>query len=268
MAEANILQTIVAGKRVEVGAARAALPESELRCRIADLPPSRDFAAALRTPGEVSLIAEVKKASPSAGLIRADFEPVSIARTYAEAGARCLSVLTDERWFQGSADFLKRIRAAVELPLLRKDFVVDRYQLMEARAWGADAALLIVAILSPSELRELMAQAADLHLAVLVEVHTEAETEQALEAGSSLVGINNRDLRVFRTDLATTARCRALIPAGVTVVSESGISRPEHVALLREQGVDAMLVGEALMREPDLAAKTRELVAAGRGERL
>ncbi|MCC7491425.1 MAG: indole-3-glycerol phosphate synthase TrpC [Fimbriimonadaceae bacterium] len=267
MSESNILDRIVAGKRLEVAAAQAARPAAELRGRIADLPPTRDFAGALRQAGTVRLIAELKKASPSAGLIRADFDAGRLAQTYQAAGAAALSVLTDEPWFQGSPQFLRDVRAAVELPLLRKDFVIDPYQLLEARLWGADAALLIVACLpSVAQLADYAGQAGELGLATLVEVHDEAETELAVEAGVPLVGVNNRDLKVMRTDLETTSRLRALVPPSRLLVSESGIRTPADVARLRAVGVDAMLIGEALMREADVAAKTAEMVAAGRGE--
>ena len=264
MPAADILKRIVASKREELAEAKQQVTAAELRAQTADGAPTRDFVGALRSDGEVRLIAEVKKASPSAGLIRADFHPVRIAETYREAGASCISVLTDAQWFCGSPQFLRDIRVAVDLPLLRKDFVVDPYQLYEARAWGADAALLIVAILSPSQLRELADLAAELQLAVLVETHTEDEVHVAVELGAELIGINNRDLRVFETDLQTTLRLRPEVPEGTVVVSESGIRQPDDVALLRQHGVNAMLIGEALMREADLAAKTRSMVAAGR----
>jgi indole-3-glycerol phosphate synthase len=262
--EPTILDRIVAGKREELAAARAVVPEPELRARVADLPPTRDFGAALRVPGCVRLIAEVKKASPSAGLIRADFEPVAIARAYAEGGAACLSVLTDERWFQGSSDFLRAIHAAGELPLLRKDFTLAAYHLLEARVWGADAVLLIAAILPPALLGELLGEAHALGLTALVEVHSPAERDVAVSSGARLIGINNRDLRVFRTDLQTTLDLLPGIPDDRIVVSESGIRTAADVARLRAHGVAAVLVGEALMRRDDLVAATRELVAAGR----
>ncbi|MBI5831490.1 MAG: indole-3-glycerol phosphate synthase TrpC [Armatimonadetes bacterium] len=263
MAEPTILDRIVAGKHDELAAAQAAVPAAQLRAVIAGLPAPRDFAAALCRPGQVRLIAEVKKASPSAGLIRPDFDAVAIAQAYAAGGAACLSVLTDERWFQGSADYLRAVRGVVDLPILRKDFTLDEYQLLEARAWGADAVLLIAAILAPARLAELMGCARDLGLTALVEVHSAEETMAAVDAGAKLVGINNRDLRVFRTDLATTVELRALIPADRVVVSESGIRTADDVALLRTHGVQAMLVGEALMRQPDVLAATRALVGAG-----
>lgn len=259
---ANILQAIVADKRAELADARAATPPAELRAAIADLPPTRDFGAALRDGG-VSLIAEVKKASPSAGIIRDDFDPVAIARGYEAGGAAAISVLTDAKWFQGSPDHLRAVRAAVDLPLLRKDFVVDEYQLLEARAWGADAALLIVAVLGQSELVDLAAAAAELGLAALVEVHSAGEAERAAAAGCVLVGINNRDLTVFQTDLSTTLTLRPLLPDDCTVVSESGISSREDIERLAAAPVDAVLVGESLMRRTDVAAACRALLGAG-----
>jgi indole-3-glycerol phosphate synthase len=264
MSDPTILDQIVATKREELAAARAAAPEAELRAALADAPRTRDFAAALRAPGQVRLIAEVKKASPSAGLIRPDFDPAAIARAYQAGGADCLSVLTDRSYFQGSPDTLRAVRAAVELPLLRKDFTLAAYQLLEARLWGADAVLLIAAILEPALLADLAAEAADLGLAALVEVHTAAETELAVAAGAMLIGVNNRDLKVFRTDLATTERLRPLIPADRLVVSESGIRDTADVARLRAAGVNAVLVGESLMRHNDIESATRALAAAGR----
>jgi indole-3-glycerol phosphate synthase len=264
----DILATIVAEKRREV----AALPASpvtveELRRARAARGESRDFAAALRQPrrGAVALIAEVKKASPSAGVIRTDFDPVTLARAYEAAGATCLSVLTDEKFFQGSLHYLRAIRAAVHLPLLRKDFILDARQLREAIAWGADAVLLIAAILEDAQLRHLHDLAAGAGLAVLVEVHDEAELDRALALGAPLIGVNNRDLKTFTVDLATTERLAARLrahPAGrqVLLVAESGIHTRADVERLRRAGADAILVGESLMRHPDVAAKTRELL--------
>ncbi len=264
MSATDILSRIVASKHEELSAAVAHTPAAELRAAIADLPPTRDFAGALRRPGEVRLVAEVKHASPSAGVIRADFDHLATARAYQRAGAACLSVLTDAQWFQGSPQYLRDIRAAVDLPLLRKDFVIDRYQLLEARAWGADCALLIVAILSEAQLVDLAAEAEALGLATLVEVHTADEMAVALATRPRLIGINNRDLTVFRTDLATTHQLRPLVGNECVVVSESGIRTPADVARLKADRVDAMLVGEAIMREADIERKARELVDAGR----
>lgn len=260
-----ILDRIVAVKREEVAAAKRQRPVAELQARAAEAPPVRNFAAALRQPGRVSLIAEVKKASPSKGVLRADFDPVAIARTYAANGAAAVSVLTDETFFQGQPGFLAAIRDAVALPLLRKEFILDPYQLYESRALGADAVLLIVAILSRGELHDLLALSRELGLACLVEVHTEAELEVALGAEADLIGLNNRDLHTFRTTLDTTFRLRPLVPAGRIVVSESGISTREDVQRLAEVGVEAILVGEALLRAADIGAKVRELVGVERG---
>lgn len=261
----DILAAIVADKRVELETSRRTVPEAELRARIAALEPCRDFVAALREPGVVRVIAEVKKASPSVGVLREDFDPVVIALAYHAAGAAAISVLTDAKYFQGSPTFLSRIREMVPLPLLRKDFVIDRYQLLEARAWGADAALLIVAILTPDELADLYGFATELGLAVLVETHTAEEIGVAVELGARVIGINNRDLRVFETHLETTLQLRSLVPADRVLVSESGIRTPADIRLLREHGVAAALIGEALMGADDIAEATAAMVAAGRG---
>jgi indole-3-glycerol phosphate synthase len=225
-------------------------------------PAIRDFAAALRRPG-VGIIAEVKKASPSRGVLRADFDHVGLAKQYAEAGASAISVLTDETHFQGTLDHLAAIRAALPdgPPLLRKDFLFDEYQLYEARCNGADALLLITAILEPSLLRDLIAGTRSLGMAALVEVHDEAEVEQALMAGAQVIGVNNRDLRTFEVDLATTERLRPPVPPGRVFVAESGIFTREHMQRLAACGVDAALIGEALVTAPDPGAKLRELLA-------
>lgn len=257
----TILDRIVADKREELAAARRALPLAELKGRLAEAPAPRPFAAAVR--GEsIRLIAEVKKASPSRGLLRADFDPVALARAYASAGAAAVSVLTDERHFGGSLDHLSAIRSALPEgpPLLRKDFLFDPYQLYEGRCAGADAVLLIAAVLEPAPLGELIALAGSLGMAALVEVHDELELERALKAGAEIIGINNRDLRSFEVDLATTERLRPLIPAERTVVAESGIFGRGDVERLAALGVHAVLVGEALVTAPDPAAKVRELL--------
>jgi len=239
----------------------------------------RDFAAALRHPrtGSVALIAEVKKASPSAGVICSDFDPVRIARDYEAAGASCLSVLTDEKFFQGSLDDLKQIRAAVGLPLLRKDFIIDERQMLEAVEWGADALLLIVAILTDESLRRFHSLATEAGLAVLVEVHDEAELERALVAGAQLIGVNNRDLKTFKVDLATTERLAAMwgnrtgVPTASPLsplaphpspllVVESGIHTRADVERLSRCGARAILVGESLMRQGDVRTGVRELL--------
>ncbi|MDW8009507.1 MAG: indole-3-glycerol phosphate synthase TrpC [Chloroflexota bacterium] len=256
----SILEEIVAHKRQEVAAARERLPLAELERRLTGAPPVRPFAAALRRPG-LALIAEVKAKSPSRGVLRPGLEPVSLATCYARAGAAAISVLTDEKYFAGSLDHLRQVRKALPEgpPLLRKDFIIDPYQVYEARGAGADAVLLIVAALEHRELKELLEVARAVGMDALVEVHHEAELEAALEAGADLVGINNRDLRTFRVDLETTARLRPMIPPGVTVVAESGIHTREDAARLAALGVDAILVGEALVTAPDPALKVREL---------
>lgn len=265
---ADILSTIVAEKRREVAAlpARPVTAEDLRRARAAQGEP-RDFLGALRRPrrGSVALIAEVKKASPSAGIIRPDFDPVAIARAYEAAGATCLSVLTDEKFFQGSLHYLRAIRAAVRLPLLRKDFIIDERQIREAIEWGADAILLIAAILDDTQLRRLHDLAAGAGLAVLVEVHDEAELDRALALGAPLIGVNNRDLKTFTVDLATTERLAARLrahPRGAqtVLVAESGIHTRADVERLRRTGARAILVGESLMRHTDLAAKVGELI--------
>ncbi len=257
---ATILDEIVAAKRLEVAEAKARLPYPELHERLADVPPVRDFRVALTAPGGPHLIAEVKKASPSAGVIRADFDPVAIARTYRDHGASCLSVLTDAPYFQGHLDYLARIRAKVDRPLLRKDFIIDPYQVVEARVHGADAVLLIAEILDDATMAELHGQIESLGMAALVEFHDPANLPRVLKLGATLVGVNNRDLKRFVTDLDRTLQLRPRVPDHVTLVSESGIASPEHVRRLREAGVHAMLVGESLMRQPDLGKAVRDLL--------
>lgn len=254
---ANILDEIVATKREEVAVSRPRVPEWERQIRT--LPPVRDFAAALRVPGEVRVIAEVKKASPSAGVLRVDFDPVVIAKTYEANGAACLSVLTDEKYFQGSLEYLKRIREAVSLPLLRKEFIIDRSQILEARAAGADAVLLIAEILPGATLNELHTAACELGLQVLVELHDTRELQRVLDVNPALVGINNRDLRTFETRLSHTLDLMKEIPPGTAVVSESGIRTHDDLLRLQDAGVCAVLVGESLMRSADIGAALRQL---------
>lgn len=249
----TILDRIVETKWREI-AARDRVPAADLERRVAKLPPCRGFAAALDRPGEVRVIAEVKKASPSAGVIRADFDPVAVATTYEKHGAACLSVLTDESYFQGSLSHLSAVREAVRLPLLRKDFVLDRYQLLEARAAGADAALLIAEILPGDRLAELHREAVELGLDVLVELHDADQLPRVLAAGATLVGVNNRDLRTFVTRLDHTLDLMPAMPTGVRVVSESGIRTRADLDRLAAAGVRAVLVGESLMRSPDIGA--------------
>ncbi len=256
---ADILTRIVETKWGEIAAAKARVSEAELRQRICDAPPPRGFADSLRVPGELRVIAEVKKASPSAGVIRADFDPVAIGRTYEAHGAAALSVLTDETYFQGKLEYLAAVRAAVAVPCLRKEFILDRYQLLEAAAAGADAVLLIAEILPGERLRELHQEALGLDLDVLVELHDADQLPRVLDCGATLVGINNRDLRSFVTRLEHTLELLPRIPAGVTVVSESGIKTRADMARLRAAGVHAVLVGESLMRSPDIGAALDEL---------
>ena len=260
----GILDDIVSDKRAEVARRKAAAPRAGLARVCAALPPARDFEAALRpAAGEVRLIAEVKKASPSRGVLAPDLDPVALARTYAEAGAHAISVLTDEKYFKGSLDLLGPIRAAVDVPLLRKDFTLDEYQLWESRAAGADAVLLIVAILEPAELRDLAAAAKGLGLAALVECHAAAEVDVALAAGSRILGLNNRDLRTFETRIETTLELLPLIPPGPVVVSESGFFTGDQVRRVIAAGAHAVLVGEGLVTADDVPAKLRELTLRG-----
>jgi indole-3-glycerol phosphate synthase len=261
----SILDHILLDKAAEVAACCRRLPLAELQRQTHDLPRPRNFVAALQ--GDRSdhqrgwrVIAEVKKASPSKGVIRPDFDPVAIARTYAANGAAALSVLTDEKYFQGQLSFLERISRAVPLPLLRKDFIIGAYQIYESRLALADAVLLIVAVLDLDQLEELLALTQDLGMAALVEVHTLEELACVLPLRPSLIGINNRDLRSFQTDIRTTLQLLPLIPDDVVVVSESGINTGSDIARLRDQGVDAFLIGETLMRAPDPGMKLRELL--------
>ena len=245
----STLDTIIAHKRVELADARAAVAEADLRRQAAETAPPRDFRAALHADG-YRIIAEVKKASPSKGVIRPDFDPVDIAHQYVAAGAAAVSVLTDARFFQGSAEIFRAVRAAVQVPLLRKDFTIDAYQLYEARVLGADAVLLIVAVLAQPLLRDLLALSAELGMAALVEVHNAEELERAVAAGAQIVGINNRDLHTFVTDPAVTLQLAPAVPRTCTLVSESGLKSPDDLARLAAAGVDAFLIGETFMRAP------------------
>lgn len=256
----SVLSEILADKRTEVYCSRKRVSASELERRIADMAPPRDFLGALLNAPVPALIAEVKKASPSKGVIRADFDPVEIAKIMAANGAACLSVLTDEPHFQGHLSYLRAIRDVVDLPLLRKDFIIDEYQLLEARAAGADAVLLIVAALPKGDLKTLIDASRALSLTVLIEVHNAEELEEALATDAKLIGINNRDLHLFRTTLQTTLDLMPRVPADRIVVSESGINRRSDVERLAAAGVRVVLVGESLMREPDIAAKIHELL--------
>ncbi len=258
----DILQRILARKAQEIEARSTALPLRELSARCADLPDTRGFAAALEAKieaGQAAVIAEIKKASPSAGVIRDPLDPEAIARSYEANGAACLSVLTDADFFQGSDAYLQQARAACALPVLRKDFTIDAYQVYEARALGADAILLIVAALGDAALLELALLAADLDLDVLVEVHDEAEQERALDVPAPMIGVNNRDLRTFETSLETTLKLRKRMDETRILVGESGIRTREDVARLRAGGVHAFLVGETFMRAPDPGAELARL---------
>lgn len=254
-----ILDDIVATKRQEVDALTDVA--SQLRKQAEHAPPCRDFFAALHRPKHrLAVIAEVKKASPSKGVIRADFHPPAIARAYQEGGADAVSVLTDQRYFQGQLQDLSDVKNAVDIPVFRKDFIIDPLQVYEARAAGADALLLIARILSPGRLAELHRLACELGMETLIEVHDEEELANVLPLKPKIIGINNRDLRTFRTDLQTTVRLLPHIPAGTLVISESGISTPEDIRWLAERGVHGVLVGEHFMRQPNLAAAVRELM--------
>ncbi len=258
---ADRLSSILDAKRAHVAARKAVMPAEKLQADACG--PTRGFARALearRAAGEFGLIAEIKKASQSKGLIRADFQPAAIAAAYAGAGAACLSVLTDEPYFQGRDSYLAAARDAAALPVLRKDFIVDRYQLAESRALGADAILLIVAALPGALLAELAAEALELGLDILVEVHDEAELARALELPARLIGINNRDLKTMAVDLATTERLAALVPGERLVIAESGLTSHADLVRMEAAGVTSFLVGEALMRETDVAAATRRLL--------
>jgi indole-3-glycerol phosphate synthase len=256
----DVLEKIVATKRQEIETARRAVPPEQLRERLAAAPPVRDFAAALRTGPGMRVIAEVKKASPSAGLIRADFDPVAIARAYAENGAACISVLTDEQFFQGSLDYLVAVREAVPLPVLRKDFLLDRYQVLEARAAGADCILLIAECLEECTLRDLYFYASELGMESLIEIYDPENLDRVLKLGPALLGINNRNLRTFVTDLGHSISLRSRVPESCVLISESGIHTRADVARLEQAGIHAMLVGETLMRSTDIGAKLRELL--------
>jgi indole-3-glycerol phosphate synthase len=262
----TFLTKILDHKAEEVSRQAMKVPLAALEERIGRAAEPRDFAAALRRPGATALIAEVKKASPSRGVLLEAFDHLAIARDYTEGGAAAISVLTDVRFFQGSLKYLEAIRQLPGAPpLLRKDFIIDPYQVYEARAYGADALLLIVAALDDGQLRDLLALTGELGMQALVEVHDEAELARAMAVGAPVVGVNNRDLHSFQISLDTTARLARLLPAGPgrpALVSESGIFTPGHVAQVRALGADAVLVGEALVTSPDILGQVRALVAA------
>jgi len=255
-----ILNEIIAYKKEELAETKRRLPLSEVKATALDSEPVRAFDKSIFGDEGIKLIAEVKKASPSKGVIREDFDAVRIATIYEQSGASCISVLTEQKYFQGKLEHLNAIRKAVQLPLLRKDFIIDEYQIFEARAAGADAILLISACLDRQQIADYIGIANRLTLAVLVESHTYKELDKALLAGAKTVGINNRDLRTFKVDLRTTLDLMKDIPDSCTVVSESGISTREDVAKLQQAGVDAILVGESLMREKDIGIKMKEIL--------
>jgi len=254
-----ILQKIVENKREEVARQKEILPLGELRQMLADRPPTRDFEGAIRDRG-CAVIAELKRSSPSKGRIREDFDPVGIAGIYEDNGASAISILTERKFFEGNAAYVPQISSVVGLPLLRKDFIIDPYQINETRVLGADALLLIARLLEAGELRDFLGLASELGLAALVEVHDAADMEKAVSSGARIVGINNRDLATFRTDLEVSIRLARMVPKGVTVVSESGIDSRGDIEKLMEAGIHAFLVGESLMREKDVGKKLRELL--------
>jgi indole-3-glycerol phosphate synthase len=256
----TILDEIVISKQAEIAAARRRLPLEDLLPQVTAAAPVRDFCAALRGTGPIQLIAEIKKASPSAHTIRTNFDPVAIARTYQQHGASCLSVLTDAPYFQGRLEYLTQVRAEIAIPVLRKDFLIDDYQVFEARAAGADAILLIAEILDDISLRRLLKQAQALGMSALVEFHDESNISRTLASGADMIGINNRNLRNFTTDIEHTLRLRERIPADILLVSESGIRTRSDVERLQAAGVSAILVGESLMRASDLGLAVDRLL--------
>jgi len=256
----TILDKIVAKKREEIAVALERRPAAELAAELAQAPPVRDFFGALAAVGSIKLIAEVKKASPSKGVIREDFDPLAIAQTYEQCGATCISVLTDESFFQGSLSILRDIRAAVDIPVLRKDFILDPYQLLEARLAGADAVLLIAECLDDCSLRSLHNRTLELGMTPLVEFYEPKNLIRVIEAGATLIGVNNRDLRNFQTDLNHTVRMREKISTDRLLVGESGIHSRADVELLEAAGVDAILVGESLMASADIGQAVQTLL--------
>jgi indole-3-glycerol phosphate synthase len=256
----SILEKIVQHKLTEIAADKKAVPFTQLQTLALEADAPRDFVSALRSDlPQVGLIAEVKKASPSKGVIREDFDPVAIATEYASAGANCISVLTDNHFFQGRLDYLREIRSAVDVPLLRKDFILDEYQVLQARAAGADAVLLIAECLTPNRLKALHDQITQVGMTALVELYDAENLDAVLACKPTLVGVNNRDLNTFEVDLGHSMRIRTQVPADITFVSESGIFNHADVELLQANQVDAMLVGESLMRSDNISDAIRKL---------
>ena len=256
----TILEEIYKHKSSEVAENKNRISVEILKEQIKKRHSTRSFGAALKSDTNIRIIAEIKKASPSLGIIREDFNPVEIARIYETGGAAAISVLTDEKFFQGSLSYLTDVKKSVNLPILRKDFIIDTYQIYEARSAGADAILLIAALLSKDEIQRYLELARELDMACLVEVHSEAELRKVLQTSANIIGINNRDLATFKTDLGTTLRLRPMIPAEKIVVSESGIKSRADVIKVIEKGIDAILVGETLMKSDDMSAKLQELL--------
>ncbi len=263
----NILDNIVKNKKAEITRSKKAVRVTELFKLIKNSPPPRAFAERLPDKTSVSIIAEIKKSSPSAGIIRQNFDPVSIAKRYEENGACAISVLTDEKYFNGHIDYLNLVRKKVQLPLLRKDFIIDPYQVIQSRSFGADAILLIIGLLSRLQCDEIVHTANEYQLDCLGEVHTAEELEIALKYGFKLIGINNRNLKTFNVDIKTTELLIASIPDNVIVVSESGIKNKENIQRLGKVGVDAVLIGEALMRQPDEGAALKNLMGVSKWSR-
>ena len=255
-----MLEEILKHKRVEVEARKNEVSLANLKSKLVNALPLRSFKEAISKPNNINLIAEIKRASPSQGLIRKDFNQVEIAKIYQEAGAAAISILTDEKFFQGKLNFLPEVKKVVALPLLRKDFIIDEYQIYESRAYGADALLLIASTLSEAQMNEFLSLSHDLGMDCLVEVHEGEELEKVLEAPAEIIGINNRNLSTLQVDLSTTQRLRKLIPADKIVISESGIRNREDVLQLANGKINAILVGESLLRSTDIKEKIRELV--------
>jgi len=255
-----ILSKIINEKRKELEKSKLMLPESQLKELVSKIYAKSSFKRNIARPHHINLIAELKKASPSMGIIRGDFNPLKIALTYQANGASAVSVLTDERFFEGNIKTLKELRERVTLPLLRKDFIIDEYQIYESLYWGADAILLIAQILTDSELATFIKLTKDLGMDAMVEVHTEEDTEKAVKSGASIIGINNRDLNTFKVDLSVTQRLVRLIPDSRVKISESGIKTYEDVMFLKSLGINAVLIGEAFMQADDISAKIREIM--------